>query len=63
MLLMGVYNPFDCVGSKNNQESVGDDRINQAKLVNANANTGEVTVSGKGVKFSARTAKAESFAV
>ena len=32
--------------------------VNQAKLVNANANTGEVTVSGKGVKFSARTAKA-----
>ena len=58
MLLMGVYNPFDCVGSKNNQESVGDDRINQAKLVNAKASTGEVTVSGKGVKFSARTVKA-----
>jgi hypothetical protein len=32
--------------------------VNQAKLVNANANTREVTVSGKGVKFSARTAKA-----
>ena len=37
--------------------------VNQAKLVNANANTGEVTVSGKNVKFSARTVKAESFAV
>ena len=30
--------------------------VNQAKLVNANANT-TVTVSGKNVKFSARTAK------
>jgi hypothetical protein len=30
----------------------------QAKNVNANANTREVTVSGKGIKFSARTAKA-----
>ena len=38
--------------------------VNQANLVNAEkANTGEVTVSGKGVKFSARTVKAESFAV
>ena len=36
--------------------------VNQANLVNAKASTGEVTVSGKGVKFSARTAKA-SFAV
>jgi len=35
--------------------------LNQAKLVNANANT-TVTVSGKNVKFSARTAK-ESLAV
>jgi len=35
----------------------------EAKKVNANANTGEVTVSGKGVKFSARTVKAKSFAV
>ena len=32
--------------------------VNQANNVNANANTREVTVSGKGVKFSARTAKA-----
>jgi hypothetical protein len=33
--------------------------LNQAKIVNANANTksGTVTVNGKGVKFSARTAK------
>jgi hypothetical protein len=30
----------------------------QAKNVNAKTSTGEVTVSGKGVKFSARTAKA-----
>jgi hypothetical protein len=37
--------------------------VNQAKLVNAKASTGEVTVSGKNVKFSARTVKAESFAV
>ena len=37
--------------------------VNQANLVNAKASTGEVTVSGKGVKFSARTVKAESFAV
>ena len=34
------------------------DPVEEAKLVNANANTSEVTVSGKGVKFSARTAKA-----
>ena len=33
------------------------------KTLNAKASTGEVTVSGKGVKFSARTVKAESFAV
>ena len=32
--------------------------VNQANLVNAKASTGEVTVSGKNVKFSARTAKA-----
>ena len=37
--------------------------LNQANLVNANANTGEVTVSGKSVKFSARTAKRQSLAV
>jgi len=37
--------------------------VNQATLVNANANTGEVTVSGKGVKFSARTAQRQSLAV
>jgi hypothetical protein len=32
--------------------------VNQANLVNAKANTGEVTVSAKNIKFSARTAKA-----
>jgi hypothetical protein len=32
--------------------------VNQAKLVNAKTSTGEVTVSGKSVKFSTRTAKA-----
>jgi len=37
--------------------------LNQANLVNAKASTGEVTVSGKNVKFSARSVKAESFAV
>jgi hypothetical protein len=37
--------------------------VNQANNVNAKANTGEVTVSGKNIKFSARTVKAESFAV
>jgi len=37
--------------------------VNQAKLVNANANTGEVAVSGKNIKFSARTVRATSFAV
>ena len=38
--------------------------VNQAKLVNAEkANTGEVTVSGKNVKFSARTAQRQSLAV
>jgi len=35
--------------------------VNQANLVNANANT-TVTVSGKNIKFSARAAK-ESLAV
>jgi hypothetical protein len=35
----------------------------EAKKVNANANTGEVTVSGKNVKFSARTAQRHSLAV
>ena len=37
--------------------------VNQANLVNAKANTGEVTVSGKNVKFSARTAQRQSLAV
>jgi hypothetical protein len=37
--------------------------VNQAKLVNAKANTGEVTVSGKNVKFSARTAQRQPLAV
>ena len=37
--------------------------VNQAKLVNANANTGEVTVSGKNIKFSARTAQRQPLAV
>jgi len=37
--------------------------VNQAKSVNANANTGEVTVSGKNVKFSARSVKSQSLAV
>jgi hypothetical protein len=37
--------------------------VNQAKLVNANANTGEVTVSGKNIKFSARSAQRQSLAV
>jgi hypothetical protein len=32
--------------------------VEEAKNVNAKTSTGEVTVSGKGVKFSARTAKA-----
>ena len=39
------------------------DPVEDTKTVNANANTGEVTVSGKSVKFSARSVKAESFAV
>jgi hypothetical protein len=33
------------------------------KQVNATASTSEVVVSGKNVKFSARTVKAQSFAV
>jgi hypothetical protein len=37
--------------------------VNQANLVNAKANTGEVTVSGKNVKFSARSVKRQSLAV
>jgi len=37
--------------------------VNQAKLVNAKANTGEVTVSGKNVKFSARSVKRQSLSV
>ena len=37
--------------------------VEETKLVNAKASTGEVTVSGKNVKFSARTVKAKSFAV
>jgi DUF4097 and DUF4098 domain-containing protein YvlB len=37
--------------------------VNQANKVNAKTSTGEVTVSGKNVKFSAREVKAESFAV
>ena len=37
--------------------------VNQANKVNVKTSTGEVTVSGKNVKFSARTVKAESFAV
>jgi len=37
--------------------------VNQANLVNAKANTGEVTVSGKNIKFSARSVKRQSFAV
>jgi len=37
--------------------------VNQANQVNANASTGEVTVSGKGVKFSARSAQRQSLAV
>jgi hypothetical protein len=37
--------------------------VNQANLVNAKANTGEVTVSGKNVKFSARSAQRQSLAV
>jgi hypothetical protein len=37
--------------------------VNQANYVNAKTSTGEVTVSGKGVKFSARTAQRQSLAV
>jgi len=37
--------------------------VNQAKYVNAKANTGEVTVSAKNVKFRALTAKGQSLAV
>ena len=37
--------------------------VNQANLVNAKASTGEVTVSGKNVKFSARSAQRQSLAV
>jgi hypothetical protein len=37
--------------------------VNQANTLNANASKGEVTVSGKNVKFSARSAQRQSFAV
>ena len=37
--------------------------VEDTKLVNANANTGEVTVSGKNVQFSARAAQRYSLAV
>ena len=37
--------------------------VEDTKIVNANANTGEVTVSGKNVKFSARAAQRYSLAV
>jgi len=37
--------------------------LNQANLVNANANTGEVTVSGKNVKFRTLAAKGQTLAV
>jgi len=37
--------------------------LNQANLVNANANTGEVTVSGKNIKFRTLAAKGQSLAV
>jgi hypothetical protein len=36
----------------------GETRLKKQKNVNAKTSTGEVTVSGKNVKFSARTAKA-----
>ena len=37
--------------------------VNQANTLNANASKGEVTVSGKNVKFSARSAQRQSLAV
>ena len=37
--------------------------VNGKKSLNANASKGEVTVSGKGIRFSARTAKRQSLAV
>jgi len=37
--------------------------VNQANYVNAKTSTGEVTVSGKNVKFSARTEQRQSLAV
>jgi hypothetical protein len=37
--------------------------VNQANFLNANASKGEVTVSGKNVKFSARTAQRQTLAV
>jgi hypothetical protein len=37
--------------------------VNQANLVNANANTGEVTVSAKNIKFRTLAAKGQSLAV
>jgi DUF4097 and DUF4098 domain-containing protein YvlB len=37
--------------------------VNQANFVNAKTSTGEVTVSGKNVKFSARTAQRQTLAV
>jgi len=37
--------------------------VNQAKNLNANASKGEVTVSGKGIRFSARTAQRQTLAV
>jgi hypothetical protein len=37
--------------------------VNQANLVNAKASTGEVTVSGKNIKFRTLAAKGQSLAV
>jgi len=37
--------------------------VNQANLVNAKASTGEVTVSGKNIKFHTLAAKGQSLAV
>jgi len=37
--------------------------VNQAKSVNAKASTGEVTVSGKNIKFRTLAAKGQSLAV
>jgi hypothetical protein len=37
--------------------------VNQANYVNAKTSTGETTVSGKNIKFSARTAQRQSLAV